>query len=90
MGFGTNFCRNMSKRSFQYAVRSTYDLFPGQEVKSKREKKVEPAVDKNGRIVREYSRCIFKGKEHTIKEVCGKMVIFEDGTKHHASSVEVA
>lgn len=27
MGFGQNFCRNMAKRSYQYAVRSTYDLF---------------------------------------------------------------
>lgn len=35
MGFGKNFCKNMSKRSYQYAVRSTYDLLP----KKKRSRK---------------------------------------------------
>lgn len=28
MGFGTTFARKMSQRSYQYAVRSTYDLLP--------------------------------------------------------------
>lgn len=28
MGFGTTFCRKMHNRCFQYAVRSTYELFP--------------------------------------------------------------
>lgn len=27
MGFGQNFLRNMSRRSYQYAVRSAYPLF---------------------------------------------------------------
>lgn len=39
MGFGQKFCKNMSKRSYQNMVRSTYDLFPDPNKKKKKKKK---------------------------------------------------
>ena len=38
MGFGKNFCKNMAKRSHQYAVRSTYPLLDPRLKKSKSKK----------------------------------------------------
>lgn len=38
MGFGKNFCKNMSKRSYQYAVRSAYDLLPKPKKTTKKKK----------------------------------------------------
>lgn len=89
MGFGTSFCRNMSKRSFQYAVRSAYPLF--EKEKPKRTSKVaEPPRDKNGRIYCGQRVCKFKGKDYVIAGSTGKMVEFTDGTRHRISSVELS
>ena len=62
MGFGQNFCRNMAKRSYQYAVRSTYDLFKPakssndspssyfyEQEKEERKREEKKGYDKNGR-----------------------------------------
>lgn len=35
MGFGKTFCKKMSQRSYQYAVRSTYDMLPKKKKKKK-------------------------------------------------------
>lgn len=87
MGFGTNFCRNMSKRSFQYAVRSTYPLFEKEKPK-KAPRMVEPPRDKNGKVYCGQVICKFKGKSYAIVNCSGKMVEFTDGTRHRISSVE--
>lgn len=96
MSLFTNFCRNMSKRSYQYMVRSTYAVLPStrekrdsHSYKIPKQSTKEPAepLDKNGRRVWVGDKKIFQGKEYKIVEVCGKMVTFEDGTKHRASSL---
>ena len=99
MGFGQNFCRNMAKRSYQYAVRSTYDLFkpekssnysPSYSYSKREEKKREEknGYDKNGLpyILGRYDKAIFQGKEYGIEEVNGKMITLSDGKRHRLSS----
>lgn len=39
MGFGRTFAGKMAKRSKQYAIRSTYDLYPYKPKKVKKKKK---------------------------------------------------
>lgn len=101
MGLGTNFCRNMAKRSFQYMVRSTYPIFEkdsnrkesgynfSEEPSKRGSKGKEPAKDKNGHIVRPNCWCEFQGSDYFIVDVVGKMVVFKDGSKHRASSVAI-
>lgn len=39
MNFAERFCKNMTKRSYQNMVRSTYELFPDPNKKRKKKKK---------------------------------------------------
>lgn len=105
MGFATSFCKHMRNRSFQYMVRSTYDLFekdkPGRDsysynslnqskrVKKVREEVVHTPLDKNGRVCRAGSFCRCNGEEKRIVRTTPKMVVFADGTKRKASNVEL-
>lgn len=77
MGFGQNFCRNMAKRSYQYAVRSTYDLFKPAKSSNyspssyfyEQEKEEKKGYDKNGwpYIWERHEKAIFQGKEYDIE-----------------------
>ena len=105
MSLFTNFCRNMSKRSYQYMVRSTYAVLPSVREKrdsysynspnqSKRVKKVREGVvynplDKNGVPCKPYYMCKYNGEEKKIVRTTPKMVVFADGTKRKASNVEM-
>jgi hypothetical protein len=87
MGFATNFCRNMSKRSYQYMVRNTYPLLESNKPRRSPKETVSPR-DKNGNVYCGQTSCMFKGKQYIIAGVSGKMVEFIDGTRHRISSVE--
>ena len=105
MGFATSFCKHMRNRSFQYMVRSTYDLFekekpsrdsysynsPNQSkrVKKVREEVVHNPLDKNGVPCKPYYMCKYNGEEKKIVRTTPKMVVFADGTKRKASNVEM-
>lgn len=101
MGFGQNFCRNMAKRSYQYAVRSTYDLFKPakssnyipssyfyEQEKEERQRQEKKGYDKNGWPYnwQRHKKAIFQGKEYDIVEVDGKMITLSDGKRHRLSS----
>lgn len=91
MGFGQRFARNMAKRSYQYAVRSTYPLLdPREKPKntSPRVKKQDVGVDKNGKGYCGQRYAKFQGKEYEILEVKGKMLVLSDGKNHRMSSCE--
>lgn len=103
MGFGQNFLRNMSRRSYQYAVRSAYPLFEKNRSTRTRTTKYKseldsyntkipkytpPPCDKNGISYCGQSKVIFQNKTYSIEEITGKMVILSDGKRHRLSSCE--
>ena len=104
MGFGQTFCRKISNRSYQYAVRSVYDVFKPEKIKVKsagnsevkrstqkslrKEKSVEYGCDKNGVRYNGHTFAIYQGKEFQIIEHTAKMVTLSDGKKRRMSSVE--
>ena len=94
MGFAKTLGRNLSRRCFQYAVRSTYPMFEkpkksygyDYDVKPKKPKYTPPPCDKNGVSYCEQSKAIFQNKEYVIDRVEGKMVWLSDGKRHRMSS----
>ena len=100
MEFFSNFCRNMSHRSYQYMIRSTYSAFDGKDLYyykiPKEEKKKErnlrknikyTPLDKNGKPIREGVCVSINGKKKVVRRTTPKMVVLSDGSKHKADKV---
>ena len=89
MGFCKSFGTHTSHRCFQYAVRSTYDLF---EKESKREKKVakkeEEEKEKKMRPVVRAERKIQTGVDKNGVGYCGQKWCMFKGKKHYITDAK--
>ena len=89
MGFCKSFGTHMSHRCFQYAVRSTYDLF---EQESTREKKVakneEYDKERKARPVVRAERRIQTGVDKNGVGYCGQKWCMFKGEKHYITDAK--
>lgn len=94
------FCEKMANRSYQYAVRSVYDVFKEEKPKvsvcskeqigqkNKIKKNIECGCDKNGVVYAGHTFAIYQGKEFQIIDHTKKMVVLSDGKRRRMENVE--
>jgi len=94
------FCGKMANRSYQYAVRSVYDIFKEEkpkvntcpkervEQKDRIKKNIECGCDKNGVAYAGHAFAIYQGKEFQIISHTKKMVVLSDGKRRRMENVE--